>query len=82
MPFHDGSTGRAPTLRKIFGASRVSPFTSIACGPVKRAWPRTRLRLFVPAIHFSRPSTECWTTPSLRAFTAFMSTLTGPTPTP
>ena len=77
MPGQAGSTARAPTLMKIFGAVSVSPSTSIVCAPVKRAWPQTSVRFAVAPIHFARPSTDSATTPSLRAFTAFMSTLTG-----
>ena len=78
MPCHCGRTGRPPTFMKICGASSVSPFTSIACGPVKRAWPHTSVSFSVPAIHFDKPSIASATTRSLRALTAFMSMVTGP----
>ena len=47
-------------------------------GAVKRAWPQSSVTFFMPAIQPATPSVDCRTTPSLRALTAFMSTLTSP----
>ena len=63
---------------KTFGASSTWPATSRLCGPVKRAAPQTRLRFGVPLNQLVNPSADWATTLSLRAFTTFMSTLTGP----
>ena len=73
---------RPPTLMKIFGASSDLAVHLDRVRPGEARVAPDEAQVLVPAIHLSRPSIDCRTTPSLRAFTAFMSTLTGPTPTP
>src|SRR6185503_3003280 len=77
-PGISGTVARPPTLMKIRSAVSARPPTSSVRGALKRAWPRISVTFFMPSIHFPRPSVDCFTTPSLRAFTAFMSTRTSP----
>lgn len=73
-----GTTGRQPTLRKIFGALRTrSPTTSVS-GAEKRAWPRTSSRPSVCVSHFSRPFDDWPTTPRMRSMTRSKSMETSP----
>ena len=78
MPGQSAATGRPPTLMKIFGASsdlavhldRVRPDEARMAADERSGSACRRASS-------SRPSTDSRTTASLRAFTAFMSTLTG-----
>src|SRR5258706_10720581 len=82
IPGMSGTAARPPTLMKILSAVSARPPTSSVRSAVKRAWPRIRVTFFMPAIQLSSPSVDCFTTPSLRAFTAFMSTRTPPAAKP
>ena len=63
---------------KIFSPSSTCPSTAMLWGPVKRAWPQKTVSPRIPFTQFVTPFTEAWTTASLRALTAFMSTPMGP----
>ena len=81
-PGSGGTSARAPTSRKILSAcSRRLP-TDTVRGAVNAACPCTSDTFFILAIHLARPSVECLTTPSLRFFTAGMSTRTLPAEKP
>lgn len=78
MPGMAGTTARPPTLMKICGAASRSGPTLISCADSKRAWPSYTVRFFVPLSQPSTPVRDFPETASLRAFTRFMSTVTGP----
>src|SRR5712671_3388474 len=82
MPGRSGTSARAPTLMKILSACRTRASTEISFSLENLACPRMRVTFFMPAIQLARASLECFTTPSLRAFTARMSTWTFPAENP
>ncbi len=81
-PFICGTVGRAPTLRKIFGASRMSSPTRMVVGEAKAAVPVKTVQFSMVRSRFSMPLRASRTILSFRAFTARRSTATGPTLTP